>query len=653
MHTVSADCLRVCPTAPAHLSDMAAMTVTLDSAELKLVRGAHRQKSLTKDREAYNRHRDQHVKSAQKDCSTGSVPASYRLARPHRAARAAARSWLAKGAVRGDTDMPTVSIGHPDWHKPVVSRKGLHLEKRCDDSLHWDEVDSDVDTSAPEFSAEDTPSSVEGDALPEELSSEEEHLAQDRPNDTESQSHAHSANLVEDSQASCQENEGEKPQEDQLRNRRECILKGVATKLQERAREAERLAEEATARALEVEQKAAAQRKKEQKEEMAATLKLAKAMDQQRARKIHKQVEQDRRKDELRRNELEAIRSQAEEERSAIKQQAFSEVAAMKAKAKADARAARARTILAAKAEAQEKVLACAESAQVEAAALRAEAERVAEAIKAKAAEDAKELLLQAAEEQAQARTSATAVAESAERRENILKEVVTKLQRQAREAEQEAEDAKARVSEFERKATAQQQKEETAATLKLAKAMDQQRARKIHKQAEQGRRQDEMQRNVLEAIKAEAQEEKRVIKQQALSEAAAMKAKAKADARAARAQVIAAAKIEAHAQAQAEASSLRAEAEIEAETIKANAAAHAQELLRQAEAQCTQSHSTVELAVVEDAQGSELASSAEEEQQVAQNPVASESSTMSDVEEDWHVLSGSEVEDGDWDVIV
>lgn len=697
------------------------MCIALDFAELKLSRGSQRQKSLLKDREDYERLVANRSLTAQRE-RTRSVRASRRLAHPHRAARVAARSWLAKGGVQGESDMPSVSIGHPNRQKPSASRQRLHWEGCFENE--WDEVNSDADTSAPDFSAKDgssqastpTLSFARADEIPgEPLAEESRNLDPLSPQSNmemtfEESLIAFSYEVWQPSVGQClykaevsklishplqkrlnlscgKVNERAEVApvvfsseqvawdvEHQSRTRRESILKEIVTKLRIQAREAEVQAEEAQARALEMEQKMAAQKQHEEKEKRAATLKLAKSMDRQRAQKLHKQVEQERRKDEVQRNELEAVRAQAEEEKMAIRQQALSEVAAMKAKA----RAARAQVLAAAKAEAQ--MSACsevkslraeaerlAESAQAEAASLRAQAETVAETVKAKAAADAKELLLKAEAERAESQLLAEAAeqhklrlsyvlqagltlthaksdiieehASLTNRRESILKEIVGKLRHQAREAEQQAEDAKAQALDFQQKATAQQQKQEVVATLKLAKSIDRQRACKAKKQAVQDRCKAEAQRIELETLRVQTEGENRLIKQQALLEAAATKSKAKSDARAARARAISAAMVEAQERACAEAASLRAEAERVAEAIMTKAAADADQLLREAKAQkdiATAINSPLE-------EPAPLHGAAKDD-------LLDQAVDM--LEEDWHVLSGTEVEDDGWDVL-
>lgn len=697
------------------------MRIAPDFAELKLSRGSQRQKSLLKDREDYERLVANRSLTAQRE-RTRSVRASRRLAHPHRAARVAARSWLAKGGVQGESDMPSVSIGHPNRQKPSASRLRLHWGGCIENE--WDEVDSDADTSAPDFSVKDcssqasTPTlsfaradeilgeplaedSLNLDPLPpqsnmemtfeETLTASSYEVGQPKVGHCQHKAEVSKLQISHSLQNKLNLSFGKVNEraevapvvfsseqvawdvEHQSRTRRESILKEIVTKLRIQAREAEVQAEEAHARALEMEQKMAAQKQHEEKEKRAATLKLAKSMDRQRAQKLHKQVEQERRKDEVQRNELEAVRAQAEEEKMAIRQQALSEVAATKAKA----RAARAQVLAAAKVEAQMSAFAeaeslraeaerLAESAQAEAASLRAEAETVAETIKAKAAADAKELLLKAEAERAETQILAEAAehklhlsyglqagltlthaksdiieehASLTSRRESILKEIVSKLRQQAREAEQQAKDAKAQALEFQQKATAQQQKQEVVATLKLAKSIDRQRACKAQKQAEQDRCKAEAQRIELETVRVQAEGENRLIKQQAFLEAAATKSKAKSDARAARARAISAAMVEAQERACAEAASLRAEAERVAEAIMTKAAADADHFLREAKAQkdiATAINSPLEEpAPLHDAAKDDLLDQA-----------------VDMLEEDWHVLSGTEVEDDGWDVL-
>jgi len=151
-------------------------------AEAKLQRASRRAHSVHKDRQDYNRALAKREKSqdakreklqaTQKEERTSSMPASCRHARPHGAARAVARSWLAKGEVTCEKDMPSVSIGHPDMHKPTATRLAS-----CKRKSQRDEVDSDVDTSVPDDrlseKASPTLSCLEDHPVYEELSEED------------------------------------------------------------------------------------------------------------------------------------------------------------------------------------------------------------------------------------------------------------------------------------------------------------------------------------------------------------------------------------------------------------------------------------------------------------------------------------------------
>jgi len=674
---------------------MTAMALEIDQhwSEAKLQRASRRAHSVHKDRQDYNRVLAKREKS-QKEDRTSSMPASCRHARPHGAARAVARSWLAKGEVTCETDMPSISIGHPDMHKPTATRLAS-----CKRQSQKDEVDSDVETSVPDdrVSAYSSPtlSCLEDHPVYEELSQEDSlgepalalepeysspgdqpcnwiadadsgtlqfakaeqqgpvrtnrfgdmsvdshsttwklrgYAVLDRLGDisvlahtTHSQPRSHclnnrfgdmsvnchsttwklrgycvsdrfgdfsadsltmNSNAESSHETPCASHETPCAPHETPCVSREQILREVVSKLRLQAREAEQEAGEAKAHVQEVQEKAAAQHLKEE----FSARKQAMQTEKQRVAQLRKQRNQAA--------HLDAIQGKAD--------RALQEAAAIREQAQDDAISMRAQVLAKASKEAHEQAEMHREAellaAQAEAEALKAdswEAAKQAEILKAEAAAEAEALKMLAGKEQAAAaETKAQAVAMHAEAeraarmiREEALEDVVALKARvfdQLREkaeaenkARQEASEEFAKesarlaaLSEADAKCKA------AAAALKLGKAMQQQNARKIHKQSEQERRQCVE----LDAMKAVAEAEMQDIKQKALYEVAAMKTKAKTDAKEARTRAIAAAKTEALERAQAEAAALRAAAEKEAELIKAKAARDVEELMRQAQ---------------------------------------------------------------------
>jgi len=661
--------------------------ITMDFAELKSSRSVQRNASLRRDREDYQRllAKRKTAQGGSAHNAGSSVSASYRQARPHRGARTMTRSWLAKGEVQGEADMPSLSTGHV-WRKPSVSRRHVFSETSCFSQPIWDEVSSDVDTTEPEGDdIADDNSSIEvssatsgqelvqeldevGDDLAEQLELEKaaipqgsrrveqlapedtvcEHQSQPKTFDslsfTASVEHCE-ASLTAKADRTCSEADNS-PAYDE-RARRERITRNVLNTLRHQVRQAECAAEEAKAQVQTAVQKTEAQH---QKDEVAAK-KLVLQTEKQRVAQLRKQRSQAahlqavKEKAERTLQEAAAIREQAEMEASSMRAQLLAEActAATDVMQEADAIREQVETqvqaeLIAAKAEAEILKLDSLESV------------RKAETIKAEAETEALALKMQANKERfaaAQTKAEAETLHAEAERTAQMIRKLAledavalkaraeAQLQQKVeaeRKARQDAEEKLARESAAlaaEAQCRAESiAKREASAALKLAKTMEQQRARKIRKQAEQERRQEEIKCNELEAIKAQAEEAQRMIKQQAFLEAAAMKAKAKAEAQAVRAHAIAAARVEAQETAHTEAAALRAEAEIVAESIKAKAVRDAEELMQQAEADL-------------------------ERTKVARDLKAAIAidSAFSELEEDWHVLP-AEVEDSDWDLL-
>lgn len=641
---------------------MAAIFADFDMAEHKLQRSLHRKKSLAKDREDYQRKQahKQEKDSSKEMGRTHSVPASYRLARPHRAARTVARSLLAKGDVKGESDMPNISVGHVEFFKPSATG-----QRSCCSRIAFEEkqarieVESDVETVVPEDSDETedgatatsspTLSFMEGDSITEEFEREEQVILEDpaihdetQPDNNEAQDTVSAGTEDETSKVQCVADElatrkkrkAEQPlpiagsiQESLAAERRECILREVVTKLRNQAREAERDADEARARAKEIEQRSVVQHPRED----AFVRKQALQNEKQRAAHIRKQRNQAA--------HLRVIKEKAEltlRDATALREQAEIDAASMKAQLLAEASKA-------AQDQASRLVEAELAAARVEAEALKLDSLEVvmqAEKTKAELEAEAHALKIQADQEKAEAaeaKAAAQAVQAEAEHsaqliRKGALEDAVAlkaRVQAQLQEkmdslskAQQEAEEAAQReiavqAADAQRQAEAVA-KQQAAASLKLVKTMEQQRARKIRKEAEQARRHEQLKSKELEAAKAQADKEKAEIRQQALSEAAALRTKAESDAR--------------------EAAALRAQAEREAEEIRAMAVREAEQLIQKLHAEQVQD------------QISSRPSSTEHEAIVTDAAV--EDDIVAELEQDWHVLP-TEVADDDWDLLV
>jgi len=432
--------------------------------DLKLLRSAQRNRSLLKDREVYERLHSKR-ETAQNECKQSyrnGTLASYRLARPHRAARAVARSWLAKGEVQDESDMPAVSIGHVYMHKPTVLRLRASpllpskAQPECCDDI------SDADTVVPDDSVGDCRSEMTSPTLSfMQDDADMGHILSEDPLTFEDsltwpplsllgervvvQYHAEKEAVIseapvpnhqcksESSEAPCNPEVEATPASESAQElteigialipvesvpdactasrphgtvretcnttRREDILREVVIKLRDQTRKVEQQAEQAKAWSREVEQKEAAQNQKKE----ALARKQALQMEKQKAA-------------QLRKERSAASHAQAVEEKA---DRALKEALAIREQAKNDASISAHEASLVAQQQAEALIQAELLSTKVEAEALKLDGMEVvmqAERVKAFAVAEAYALKAQAARDQAFASaTKAQAEAMSAE----------------------------------------------------------------------------------------------------------------------------------------------------------------------------------------------------------------------------------------------
>eukprot|EP00928_Gymnodinium_smaydae_P039528 TRINITY_DN26988_c1_g9_i1.p1 TRINITY_DN26988_c1_g9~~TRINITY_DN26988_c1_g9_i1.p1 ORF type:complete len:438 (-),score=86.13 TRINITY_DN26988_c1_g9_i1:387-1700(-) len=139
---------------------MALRLNSMNVEDNKMMRAFERSRSLRKKRAEYDRlqaERESGRAKAEQETDQSravamrraqSVPVAIKQAKPHRAVRAAARTWFTQGLVDGATDFPTISMGKMGFsaRKPSVSQL-LPSQKRVQICTG---IDSDVDTTASE-----------------------------------------------------------------------------------------------------------------------------------------------------------------------------------------------------------------------------------------------------------------------------------------------------------------------------------------------------------------------------------------------------------------------------------------------------------------------------------------------------------------------
>lgn len=135
-----------------------------------------------------------------------------------------------------------------------------------------------------------------------------------------------------------------------------------------------------------------------------------------------------------------------------------------------------------------------------------------------------------------------------AEARERVLRDLVSTLKMQQKQADENIELAEERCRKAEQLAAirlktvtvdeerkARQARRESAAALKNAKIAERQRSVRQQKLAEQERKREQLKRKIIESAEEVARREVEEIKQQAIAEALALKSRAKAKAKAMR----------------------------------------------------------------------------------------------------------------------
>jgi len=553
--------------------------------------------------------------------------------KPQRAARAALRTFLAKDAIETISDLPAISMGRPGHRKPSVSpmfmyqyrpiwpefiilteMEGVNILQECITTASEGEGDiqEHVESDSCETTSSHQNTCDDGSQTGLETEAKESrcNMCSGKEIELSTQVHDLSKEVVGSDQRTCDsDREGieEAAADGQCSlgesggaSRREAILRDVAAKLQQRARDAEAAA--AAAKARESEARALAKTNTARHKCTRKDIKQVLQLEKQRAAALRK-----------RRNQAAHVQSLTDKAARSLQ-----EACEIREQAEAEAFAARARLVAqateAAQSEAAMQARAEISKAQEEAEALKeeglqakdemeAQVQAEVNARKASAERDIQEMK-QLASEQMQAQAdaivqAAQAMAEQNARavREKALADALSlKARVEAQMLAKAAADERARLAavkllrveteakvlketefqaHFAVKKVETQKMCEDAVGLKQAKELEKQRACKFRKQAQMERKLQQQKQEELVAIRSQAMKEAEESKEQALAEAAKLKARAHADAHAIRAR----AQVEAQAKAKAEAAQKIQAAEVEAEAIKANAEQEAQEI--------------------------------------------------------------------------
>jgi len=538
----------------------------LDICSLKMRRAESRKRHIAAKRVDYQRART--IPRAH-----SSDPADR--VKPHRIARTAARSFVAKGFVESKSDMPSLtSMGKLTAaharKKPSVASLVQCGFAPCPEKLILPSEEShDCDTTASEGEGvhdvlpasrpevvSDSDSGVESKLTVDKSCTQELVTPQDGEQEREEDSGLH------------QEEEGEgevsakkSSTDDESPSRREQVLRTLVDQLRAQSDDERRRALEANAQKQVLEQQlqavagTASKASKTQEKKVALQLEKRQAAEMRKRRHQEQQLRQLKERADTELQAAERMREEAEAEAIAAKARHLAEaevVAQCEAEAFALVEAERVRG------QTEELVQQrMAELAQTQAA-LKAGAAAEAAEIAARAASDT--LSVQALAEQMRAQTEAEvrSMKVRAEVESRVIKakaqmeardmkvameaERRTQLEAQAREQAQAEAQAQAELAtretaarEAQRHAEVEAQRE-AAAALKRARELEQQRSRQFRKQQEQERKRAQTKERELEAARAKAKEESEALRAQALAEANAMKAKAEAEARAIRA---------------------------------------------------------------------------------------------------------------------
>lgn len=630
---------------------MANMDCGLDCTELKQLRSSRRAACLHKRRADYERS----LKKRSARFFDRALPVSHHASRPHRAARAATRTWVAKGKIECQIDMPTISMGRVGVQKPSVSSLLMYTSAASSSKFEEkpDDVNSDVEThvsdgtdSIQELAISETMSpalsfGVVDEEMAHKLSQENQLSLGDGTSENQAttpeeigitfesrvsaSTEACGPNMPQAEDAELAKRE-EAEEQDNMRPAtfmRETILRDLVKQLKNQVREAEEQAKEARAQAhrsmheLDMPRRTGGLVLK--KQALQVERQRAAQVRKQRNQAAHMQAMKEKANRQL--QEAEDIRNQAEIEAVSMRAQALAEasrtaqeevqaqVKSQLALAKAEADSLKqdslelAEKAEKAKAEAEARLELALEQAEnerhaaakvvVEAQAMQAEAMRTAQEIRQKALQDA------------------VAWKERCEAQMRQRFEVESRAHQEAEAKRAEEEEESAFCAKREAEAQAQR---EAARARKLAKEMDLQRSRKFHKQAKQERCQEQMKSHMIDAMKKQIEEESKALKEKAIVEIAAMRSQAKA-----------------------EASAVTKKAEVFAESIKQRALEEARELKQQV---CM-----VQASLQEEVSTGES----------CRKPFESEVEVdhCDDDQEDWEVLPGqSVIQDADWDVM-
>mmetsp|Transcript_8762 Transcript_8762/g.24056 ORF Transcript_8762/g.24056 Transcript_8762/m.24056 type:complete len:862 (+) Transcript_8762:81-2666(+) len=596
----------------------------LDFCALKMSRAASRKRHMAAKRVEYQR-----ARSTQR--ARSSDPADR--VKPHRIARTAARSFVAKGFVESESDMPSLtSMGrstsaHARKKPSVASLVHCGGAPCLEKSVFVLEDVSDFETTASEGEdfVEASPAERTAGASDVDSVEESEHAMIDkRSEDCEAphrdeqqqQQQQQFADTELKQKADVEDRDGEtKPgQSNEAPTRREQVLRKLVDQLRAQSKEEEGRANEAKAQREALEEQLRLVEGKASKTSKSQEKKAALQLEKRQAAEMRKRRNQEQQLRHLKEKADEAL--QAAEK---MREEAEAEAIAAKARHLAEAE-------VVAQREAEAFALAEAESVRVQTeelvqqrmhelaqaqAALEASAAAEAESLKAQAESEARNVQVLAEQMKVRVQQETHSMKIRAEVESRVIKaraemeardlkaameaERRAHLEAQAQEQAQADARAKAELAAQEEAAREAQKRvdlaaqKEASAALKRAKELEQQRAKQFRKQQQQERKLAEAKERELEAARAKAKQESDALLAKALAEAKAVKANAEAEARAirARAEAEALAKVveESKAEVQAEGQQALAGTEQQAEQI-AHEDAHGEHVPNEAEAE-------------------------------------------------------------------
>jgi len=675
---------------------MAVCQQELDQFFLKLRRAASRAQSLRKKRLEYERTCEARSQTRPRSVAAASR-SEHAKAKPHRIARTATRTCLAKGLLEATVDMPTIvsmeRTASLRWKKPSVapminyrrsealtgaadneswccSQDYLDLCRRSGESCETgkegfckldvaeadttasEESDTDLCAARPRLGSEESC----GTPVHDGITKAEEASVQSRGAFEEAtegaQDEEEAARVPSASAVLAPE---EQPPLPRAQTRREEVLCNLVRHLRTQAVEEQKRAGAAEAEKLALE----ATPKQAQQPRTAELRTVALKCERQRAASMRKRRHQE--------SEISALKRKADralKDALAAKELAEAEAIAEHARhlaqadiaAREEAEAIAATEIAKAQADADELVqqrLAEIEDleattrarAQAEAEAMRAQAESEAAASKAKAEEARTKVQAEAQALKFRAEVEARVIRARAELEARELQAEVEAKRQEEQGMHCDAVVAIQTTQGEQKPAQVAARRESAAAALRRAKSLQQQQAKQHRRRAEEERRREQLQEQELRECRAKAEEEARAVKAQALAAVEAMKVKAREEAQVARARVEA----EARRNAEQEMAAMRAAAEATARDITARAEEHAQALRAQVEREQSQAMEELEAMKAGAAAQSVVAS------EVASNEDGQQEHTA---EVDWEVLLdgaadlSAEAEAAGWSVI-